>query len=186
MNRQTPIQTQAKGALLIIDEVISFRAAIGGMASRYRVTPDIMTLGKIIGGGFPAGAIGGSQQVLQPFAPLGSGALSWGGTFSANPVTMSVGRASLELFDVNVIAELNMAGDALRTQLNEAGVGASGFGSLLRLSLRSDDDWWNLYGRGLLVCPNGLVALSTAMTNDDLKQIGHIIIETLGTTVSRT
>lgn len=173
-------RTQADGALLIVDEIITLRTAVGGMSSRYGIAPDIMTVGKIIGGGFPAGGIGGPREVLRPFVPSSPGAVSWGGTFSANPVTMSVGRASLDLLDAAAIARINAAGDALRSRLEEAGVAAAGFGSLLRLSFGRPEDWWTLYHRGLLVCANGLVALSTAMSDDDVDRIGGIIVDTLG------
>ena len=171
-------QTGHYGALLIVDEVITLRIAYGGMSSVYGVTPDIMAVGKIIGGGFPAGGIGGSPEVLESFIP--QGAVSWGGTFSANPVTMKVGRSALERFDRNAIAQLNSAGDELRKFLNASGVAASGAGSLLRLTFDRQEDWWKLYHRGLLVCTNGLVALSTAMSRADVEFVGRILVECLG------
>jgi glutamate-1-semialdehyde 2,1-aminomutase len=173
-------QTTHHGALLIIDEVITFRIAYGGMSSVCGVTPDIMVVGKIIGGGFPAGGIGGSSEVLAAFIPGGSNTVSWGGTFSANPVTMNVGRVALELFDRSAIAQLNSAGDEVRNFLNASGIVATGVGSLLRLTFNRQEDWWNLYDRGLLVCTNGLVALSTAMSAADVDRIGKIVLETFG------
>jgi glutamate-1-semialdehyde 2,1-aminomutase len=172
-------ETKDLGALLIVDEVITFRIAHGGMSAVYGLTPDIMTVGKIVGGGFPAGAIGGTPEVMEPFVPGGPNRVSWGGTFSANPVTMNVGRTALELFDRGAIARLNSAGDALRAMLVAASVPAAGMGSLLRLTFEKQEDWWNLYSRGLLVCTNGLVALSTAMSAADIELIGKIVIETL-------
>jgi glutamate-1-semialdehyde 2,1-aminomutase len=171
-------ETRHYGALLIVDEVITLRIAPGGLASVYGVTPDLMTVGKIIGGGFPAGGIGGSPEVLGSFVP--QGAVSWGGTFSANPVTMKVGRAALELFDRSAIDALNAAGEALRASLNACGIAANGMGSLLRLMFERPEDWWHLYHRGLLVCTNGLMALSTAMTRADIDRAGRIIVDTLG------
>ncbi len=171
-------QTRHYGALLIVDEVITLRIAPGGLASVYGVTPDLMTVGKIIGGGFAAGGVGGSPEVLRSFVP--QGAVSWGGTFSANPVTMKVGRAALELFDRGAIDALNAAGDGLRAFLNASGIVANGKGSLLRLIFERPEDWWHLYHRGLLVCTNGLMALSTAMTRADIDRAGRIIVETLG------
>lgn len=87
------------GVLLIFDEVISgFRVAFGGMAELTGIQPDLVTYGKIIGGGLPAGAYGGRRELMQRVAP--SGAVYQAGTFAANPVTMAAGLATLrELLD---------------------------------------------------------------------------------------
>jgi glutamate-1-semialdehyde 2,1-aminomutase len=172
-------RTAEHGALMIVDEVITFRVAFGGMSTRYGLRPDIMTVGKIIGGGFPAGGIGGSADVLRSFQPLAQSPVGWGGTFSANPVTMRAGCVALDLFDQSAVSALNAAGDALRKRLNDSGVAAAGSGSLLRLPLKGND-WWPLYDRGLLVGTNGLMALSTPMSASDLELVGNIVIKTLG------
>ncbi len=84
------------GALLIFDEVITgFRVAYNGAQGRYGITPDLTTLGKIIGGGFPVGAYGGSKTLMQRVAP--SGEVYQAGTLSGNPVAMAAGLATLEL-----------------------------------------------------------------------------------------
>lgn len=87
------------GVLLIFDEVISgFRVAFGGMAELTGIHPDLVTYGKIIGGGFPVGAYGGRRDLLQRVAPAGP--VYQAGTFAANPVTMAAGLATLrELLD---------------------------------------------------------------------------------------
>ncbi len=83
-------------SLLIFDEVMTgFRVALGGAQAYYGVKPDITTLGKVIGGGFPVGAFGGRKDVMQAIAPLG--AVYQAGTLSGNPVAMSAGLATLEL-----------------------------------------------------------------------------------------
>ncbi|MBI3535452.1 MAG: glutamate-1-semialdehyde 2,1-aminomutase [Deltaproteobacteria bacterium] len=83
------------GALVIFDEVITgFRVAFGGMAERTGLTPDIVTYGKIIGGGFPVGAYGGSADLMDLVAPLGP--VYQAGTLSANPVAMCAGIATLK------------------------------------------------------------------------------------------
>ncbi|OIN99764.1 MAG: glutamate-1-semialdehyde-2,1-aminomutase [Desulfovibrionaceae bacterium CG1_02_65_16] len=82
------------GALLIFDEVISgFRAALGGAQARYGVRPDLTTLGKIIGGGFPVGCYGGRRDIMAHIAP--SGPVYQAGTLSGNPVAMAAGLATL-------------------------------------------------------------------------------------------
>ncbi len=83
------------GALLIFDEVISgFRVALGGMAEITKIKPDLVTYGKIIGGGFPVGAYGGRKELMSQVAPAGP--VYQAGTLSANPVAMSAGHAMLK------------------------------------------------------------------------------------------
>lgn len=83
------------GALLIFDEVITgFRVAFGGMAERSGVRPDLVTYGKVIGGGFPVGAYGGRKDLMDWVAPVGP--VYQAGTLSANPVAMSAGLAMLK------------------------------------------------------------------------------------------
>ena len=83
------------GALLIFDEVMTgFRVALGGAQSIYGVTPDLTTLGKVIGGGMPVGAFGGRTDVMQHIAPAGP--VYQAGTLSGNPVAMAAGLATLE------------------------------------------------------------------------------------------
>ncbi|PZQ16621.1 MAG: glutamate-1-semialdehyde-2,1-aminomutase [Rhodanobacter denitrificans] len=84
------------GALLIFDEVMTgFRVALGGAQAHYDVTPDLTTLGKIIGGGMPVGAYGGRREIMQQIAPAGP--IYQAGTLSGNPVAMAAGLAMLEL-----------------------------------------------------------------------------------------
>ena len=82
------------GAMLIFDEVITgFRVAYGGAQTLYGVTPDITTLGKIIGGGLPVGAYGGRRDIMETVAPLGP--MYQAGTLSGNPLAVSAGVATL-------------------------------------------------------------------------------------------
>jgi len=84
------------GSVLIFDEVMTgFRVALGGAQQRYGVMPDLTTLGKIIGGGMPAGAFGGRRDIMEQLAPLGP--VYQAGTLSGNPIAMSAGLQTLEL-----------------------------------------------------------------------------------------
>ncbi len=86
---------RAHGALVIFDEVITgFRVAFGGMAERTGLTPDLVTYGKIIGGGFPVGAYGGRADLMDLIAP--NGPVYQAGTLSANPIAMTAGLATLK------------------------------------------------------------------------------------------
>lgn len=165
------------GALLAIDEVISLRLHWSGFHKHYGVEPDLISVGKIIGGGFPAGALGGREDILRKFRPGERNPIMWGGTFTANPVTMAAGLTAMQLYDKAAVTALNTAGERLRAQLQSAGIVANGFGSLLRLQVEDTKSlWWSLYNNGVLAGTNGLLSLSTAMTEDQLQQISEVVI----------
>ena len=91
-------ETERTGALLVFDEVITgFRVARGGAQELYGVTPDLTVLGKIIGGGLPAAAFGGSSDLMEMLAPAGD--VYQAGTLSGNPLAVAAGRATLDLLD---------------------------------------------------------------------------------------
>ncbi len=82
-------------SVLIFDEVMTgFRVALGGAQAHYGITPDLTTLGKVIGGGMPVGAFGGKREIMEQIAPLGP--VYQAGTLSGNPVAMAAGLANLE------------------------------------------------------------------------------------------
>src|ERR687893_308821 len=118
--------TRRHGALLILDEVMTgFRLARGGAQELYGVTPDLTTLGKIIGGGLPVGAYGGRRDLMEQVAPAGP--VYQAGTLSGNPLAMTAGLAVLRrLRDRSVYERLEEAGrrltEAMSGAAREAGV----------------------------------------------------------------
>ena len=88
--------TQENGALLVFDEVMTgFRISYGGAQARFGVTPDLTTMGKVIGGGLPVGAYGGKKEIMSMVAPAGP--MYQAGTLSGNPLAMTAGIKTLEL-----------------------------------------------------------------------------------------
>lgn len=189
--------TSEIGALLIFDEVISFRLSYAGAQPLWDVEADLTTFGKIIGGGFPVGAVGGRRDVMEVFDPSrGKPALPHGGTFSANPISMLAGVAALRLLDADAFARLDAIGQRVREGFNAAfkkyGVEgkAVGSGSLLKVHFtpRKVIDYRSafalpreaaalnqfnlgLLNRGVLSASYGLMALSTPMSDDDVEEI---------------
>jgi len=114
--------------LLIFDEVMTgFRVAPGGAQELYGITPDLTTLGKIIGGGMPVGAYGGKKAIMENIAPVGS--VYQAGTLSGNPVAMAAGLKTLQLLQQDqVYTQLNDRSaslvDGMRTNLKEVGIPA--------------------------------------------------------------
>lgn len=104
--------TSENGVLLIFDEVITgLRVSPGGAQELYGVTPDICVLGKIIGGGFPVGAVAGKKEIMENFAPMGT--VYEAGTFSGNPVTAAAGCAAIDALTPDVYSELRRMTDVL-------------------------------------------------------------------------
>lgn len=114
------------GTVLIFDEVMTgFRVALGGAQEKYGVTPDLTTLGKVIGGGMPVGAFGGKQEIMQQIAPAGP--IYQAGTLSGNPIAMSAGIKTLQLlqapgFHDDLHAKTGLLLSGLKDAADEAGV----------------------------------------------------------------
>jgi len=135
--------TAENDTLLVLDEVITFRSEFAGLQANYGVTPDLTALGKIVGGGFPVGAIAGRKDVMDVMNPLADELLfSHSGTFSANPVTMTAGLVAMQLYDEAAIARLNALANKAREGINNAiratGITAcvTGYGSMFRVHLK--------------------------------------------------
>ncbi len=135
--------TTKHGTLLVLDEVITFRTEHGGLQMRYGITPDLTALGKMIGGGFPVGAVVGRGDVMEVLNPRSAKLLfPHSGTFSANPISMTAGLIAVEKFDESAVARLNglakraMAG--IEEAIEQTGVSAcvTGGGAMFRVHMK--------------------------------------------------
>lgn len=109
------------GILVIADEVLNLRQSFRGASARYGFVPDLLTMGKIIGGGLPIGAIGGRTDVMKVFdASAGRPLLPQGGTFSANPLSMTAGLAAMRHLDHAAFAHLEKLGNIVRGGIAQA------------------------------------------------------------------
>ena len=183
--------TREHGIVLIFDEVISFRVAPGGAQQFYDVTPDLTSLGKIIGGGFAVGAFGGRSEIMELYDPTKGPRVSHAGTFNANPVTMAAGTATLEELTPEVYRRLAELTDRLKLGIQnvcaalEVPVQTTGLGSLFGIhftdqpvvnyrSVSREDSWLRgqvflgLLNEGILMASNLVGALSTALEESDV------------------
>ncbi|HYB44644.1 MAG TPA: aspartate aminotransferase family protein, partial [Candidatus Methylomirabilis sp.] len=188
--------TRSLGILVIFDEVISFRVSYGGAQERYGGEPDLTAFGKIIGGGFPVGATGGRADVMAVFDPTTDGPrIASGGTFSANPVSMTAGLATLAALDRDGFARLEAMGARLRAGLGAvlatSGVPGVVMGdtSLFRFVMTADAPrtyrdtvepvagrrlsrlFMHMLDAGVLIGANGLGCLSTPMGDREIDEI---------------
>lgn len=185
--------------LLVFDEIITgFRLAPGGAQQLLGVAPDITLFGKILGGGFPVGAVAGSQEIMEHMNPLVYPRPKFafhGGTFTANPITMTAGIATLkELEDGKAINKLNERGNYLRKKLKDIferkdmDVQITGLSSLWHThfsketiqdadaAARADKErltryHMHLIENGIFFLPRKAGALSTAHTEADLEKL---------------
>jgi glutamate-1-semialdehyde 2,1-aminomutase len=187
--------TNDYGTLLIFDEVMTgFRLARGGAQERFGVTPDLTCLGKIIGGGFPVGAYGGSKEIMDQMAP--SGPVYQAGTLSGNPLAMAAGLATLRVAgQPGFYDRLEELGSRWREGMGEAAsAGNRPFtinqvGSMVsifftggpvtdfRSAAASDtgafkDFFWHMLSRGVYLAPSQYEAgfISTAHSEEDLQR----------------
>jgi glutamate-1-semialdehyde 2,1-aminomutase len=178
------------GIVLIVDEVISLRLGPNGLAAELGVHPDLIVAGKLIGGGFPIGAVAGAEELMSQLNPLRSQGLEHGGTFSANRVSMAAGVAALDLLDATEIERINRLGDNLRSVIErtaaDCGWQVRGRGSALRLvadSVVAEDPyrdlWWAAFRRDVLVTPSGLLTVSTAMGEEIVAAAGAALVAAL-------
>ncbi len=186
------------GALLVFDEVMTSRLAIGGAQELVGVAPDLTTLGKYLGGGFSFGAFGGRGDLMAAFDTSAGGALGHAGTFNNNVVTMAAGVAAAELVTADVLAATNERGDRLRDALNDTfarhalPMCVTGTGSLMNVHgapgpvrsttdlAASDDRWKELFffaalDAGFFLARRGFIALSIEITDADVDRfVQHV------------
>lgn len=167
--------TREAGALLVFDEVIAFRLGYHGAQGRLGVTPDLTTLGKVIGGGLPVGAFGGRADVMALFDPRSESRLTHGGTFNANPLTVAAGLATLTELTPERYDKLEMLAVELREKLEQvfadAGVPASVTQAGSLFNVHMDDParlHLGLLENGILSTPRGMGCISTPMTSADV------------------
>jgi glutamate-1-semialdehyde 2,1-aminomutase len=184
--------TQKRGILLIFDEIISLRVALGGAQELYGVRPDLTTLGKIISGGFPMAAFGGRADVMALFDPRpGAPPISQSGTFNAAVVCCAAGVAGYGGITPTVQVHIDTLGEKLRTGANalfrRLGVPAQaiGVGSLFNLHftpepvvdyrsvVRGDRKALSLLAlallnRGIFIAPRGTGCISSVMTEAEI------------------
>lgn len=186
--------TTQHGILLAFDEVVTLQVARGGAQEHYGVTPDITTLGKIIGGGMPVGAFGGRRDVMALYDQSNSGPhLGHAGTFNGHPLAMAAGLAVLEQLTPGAYRQLHRLGDELRRQVTalagelEVPLQVTGLGSLFALHMtdrpvRSYRDsaavdpeargrvFLGLLNEGIFLSPRLLGCVSTAIGETELDQ----------------
>jgi len=178
--------TEKNGIILIFDEVISYRVAPGGSQAYYGITPDMTSLGKIIGGGFSVGAFGGRQDIMELYDPTKGPKVSHAGTFNANPITMLAGAVTLEQLTPEVYRNLAELTETLRQGIRdtcselEVPVQVTGLGSLFGIHFTNtpinnwrdiatgdaglrDKVFLGLMNEGILTASNLVGALSTAL-----------------------
>ena len=185
-------ETQACGAVLIFDEVMTSRLSYGGAQQVLSITPDLTTLGKYLGGGMSFGAFGGASRLMEVFDPRADRHLPHAGTFNNNVLTMAAGKAALShILTRSALDALNLRGDALRKRLNarfaaaNVRLRATGVGSLLNIHAIAGDVWYpdelaasddrikellflDLLERGYYMARRGFIALSLEVTDEDL------------------
>ncbi|MGX5851449.1 aspartate aminotransferase family protein [Mesorhizobium sp. PL10] len=188
------------GILVVSDEVLNLRQGYQGASVRYGIQPDLLVAGKIIGGGFPIGAVGGSAQVMKVFNGSGGPAkVQQGGTFSANPISMVAGRVSMEHMTEAAFERLERMGDWLRGELagaiemRQAPYVVTGAASLFRIhpKRRMPRDYREAYAQpaeaasiremgrffaseGIIFPAAGTICLSTAMSEGDLAKVAQV------------
>jgi len=200
--------TRDTGVLLVFDEVVCFRLGYAGAQGLMDIEPDLTKIAKIIGGGFPIGAVAGKEAVMAVFDPRNGKPLApHGGTFNANPISMVAGTAAMELLTPEAFERLNELGDyaraGARKALEESGVDGqvTGDGSLLRIhmtniplvdyraALPTDTQKSAptslvefMHAQGILISETGVCALSTPMGEAEIDEL----IETLTAALAAT
>lgn len=195
--------TRKNNALMAFDEVVCFRVRYEGAQSMYAVKPDLTSLGKLIGGGFPVGALAGKSEIMEVLNPSHQPLpFPLSGTFSANPITMTAGRVALEYFNKEAVASLNELASVARKQLTEAAgiagipLSISGEGSMFKLHFKDhlpthfrevyEDDQMKkvvseflnyMYDHGIIMVYSNSCFLSLVMTRNEIDRLSSTALE---------
>ena len=195
--------TEENGIVLIFDEVITgFRLATGGAQEYYGVTPDMTTLGKIVGGGLPMGAFCGKKEIMELVAP--NGPVYQAGTFSGNPISVQAGLSSLKQLNKDFYTSLNKKGEFLRSNIHDIvdelslDISPVGLGSMFQIyfnpnevtnyaeAQESDSERFLVYFRqllkeGVFIPPSQFECnfISSAHEMEDLEKTANAIRESL-------
>lgn len=202
-------ELDACGGLLVLDEVYSLRVGFHGAHAALGLRPDLVAMGKIIGGGLPIGAIGGRADLMTAlFDPRAGAKLNHAGTFNANPLTMAAGLAAMQHFDQAAFDRLSGLGERLRQGLREAlriaaapgvvtgATSMTGFflsdkpmenyrdiaavmGGDPTIGQRSEFLFRHLLNRGVYMGSYGFFVLSTATTEAEVDHITEVTLEGL-------
>lgn len=195
--------TEENGIVLIFDEVITgFRLATGGAQEYYGVTPDMTTLGKIVGGGLPMGAFCGKKEIMELVAP--NGPVYQAGTFSGNPISVQAGLSTLKQLNKDFYTSLNKKGEFLRSNIRDIvdelslEISPVGLGSMFQIyfnpnevtnyaeAQESDSERFLVYFRqllkeGVFIPPSQFECnfISSAHEMEDLEKTANAIRESL-------
>lgn len=182
--------TEEYNIVLIFDEVVTGRLSTGGAQKYYGVTPDLTTLGKIIGGGVPVGAFGGKREIMEMYDPREK-KMYHSGTFNGNAITMAAGLATMTAFDEAAVAHIETLGNAFKAGVEDIyqklglGMQILGAGSLYNLLFTNKEVknyrdvasaheelnkvlYLDLLTRGVFNAERGMFCMSTPMTMDDI------------------
>jgi glutamate-1-semialdehyde 2,1-aminomutase len=197
--------TKDAGALLVFDEVITLRLGYGGAQENYAEKPDLSSIGKIMGGGFPVGGVAGRADVMEVFNPaLNSIPVPHGGTFNANPVTMVAGETAMSMMTRDMFDYINKMGAAARAALMQSFKSSdvpgkiTGGGSMFYIHLtdRGFTDYRSTYrpavdrrrvnilldkmlDRGFILATTAMGCISTAMTQTEIDDLAEAFTATL-------
>ncbi|MCP3875601.1 MAG: aspartate aminotransferase family protein [Desulfobacteraceae bacterium] len=195
--------TSDNNVLLIFDEIFSFRVNTGGCQKLYNVTPDLTTVGKVVGGGLPIGVFGGKEEIMNIFCHENSATpLYHSGTFNGYETLMQAGYAALSKYDEAAVAKINALGEQFQKGLlasfksNGLNIQSNQIGSLINMHfynepittaeqvLKSEEKLHglmhlSLLNKGVFTIPRGLFILSLAITTQEIDFLVEKIDETL-------